>query len=448
MTTARLAKSNALDYLSQQMVRLLPLMLWPLLLVTFTANASFNCISLNQNGITYLSTIAAGSNRLLNVQGPTAKTYSYDAAGNITSDGTATFTWNAAGRLYQTTSGGQIYTYTDNGLGERILKNSPALSNGPYRFVYDHAGHLIGEYDKNNSLRQETVWLGDTPVAVVKPAPTPQQIQVYFIHDHLNAPRVILNNANIPIWRWDTADAFGATLPNEDPDGDGNQFEYNLRFPGQYYDQETGLHYNYFRDYDPSTGRYIESDPMGLSGGLNIYSYVNGNPVNATDSSGLIIDTLADIGFIAYDLYKLASDGACERNSNLTALGLDFVGAIVPGVTGLGAASRAAKGAEEGIGFARRQLQHGFKYAEDFGAVGNANNKTLAEFSTAIQNHVAAPGTQVIQGTYRGQSATHFVDPNTGLNVIRDTSGNFLSGWELSPQQLEHVLTSGKLGGG
>ncbi|MCC6504633.1 MAG: hypothetical protein IT475_04225 [Aquimonas sp.] len=93
-------------------------------------------------------------------------------------------------------------------------------------------------------------------------------------------------------------------------------------------------------------------------------------------------------------------------------------------------------------------MQHGFKHANDFGVVGNANNRTLSEFSTAIQNHVTSPGTQIIQGTYRGQQVTHFVDPSTGLNVIRDGSGNFLSGWKLSPQQLEHVLTSGKLGGG
>ncbi|MDO9163297.1 MAG: RHS repeat-associated core domain-containing protein, partial [Methylococcaceae bacterium] len=119
--------------------------------------------------------------------------------------------------------------------------------------------------------------------------PAPQQIHVYLIQaDHLNAPRVILNNANIPVWRWDTADAFGTTLPNEDPDGDGNTFEYNLRFPGQYYDQETSLHYNYFRDYDPGTGRYIASDPIGLSGGLNTYIYANNNPINLIDPDGRI----------------------------------------------------------------------------------------------------------------------------------------------------------------
>ncbi|WP_352618777.1 colicin D domain-containing protein [Mesorhizobium sp. M0323] len=61
---------------------------------------------------------------------------------------------------------------------------------------------------------------------------------------------------------------------------------------------------------------------------------------------------------------------------------------------------------------------------------------------------IAAPGTRAIQGSYQGQSVTHFVDPQTGLNVIRDSSGNLLSGWKLSPKQLEYVLTTGKLGGG
>ena len=62
----------------------------------------------------------------------------------------------------------------------------------------------------------------------------------------------------------------------------------NLRFPGQYYDAETGLHYNYFRDYDPTTGRYVESDPIGLRGGWNTYAYVGGNPVMRVDAKGLI----------------------------------------------------------------------------------------------------------------------------------------------------------------
>ena len=62
---------------------------------------------------------------------------------------------------------------------------------------------------------------------------------------------------------------------------------FNLRFPGQYFDQETATHYNYFRDYDPSIGRYVQSDPVGLTGGTNTYLYVDGNPLRTVDSRGL-----------------------------------------------------------------------------------------------------------------------------------------------------------------
>jgi len=108
----------------------------------------------------------------------------------------------------------------------------------------------------------------------------------YIQPDHLDTPRTVTDSTQKVIWQWDNQDPFGANAANEDPDGDGQRFSLNLRFPGQYFDSETGLHYNYFRDYDPSTGRYIQSDPIGLTGGLNTYAYVGGNPISYRDPFG------------------------------------------------------------------------------------------------------------------------------------------------------------------
>lgn len=80
--------------------------------------------------------------------------------------------------------------------------------------------------------------------------------------------------------------AFGANMPFEDPDNNGQIFEYNPRFPGQYFDRETNLHYNYFRYYEPETGRYISPDPIGLAGGINIFEYANSNAMELVDPTG------------------------------------------------------------------------------------------------------------------------------------------------------------------
>lgn len=98
--------------------------------------------------------------------------------------------------------------------------------------------------------------------------------------------------------------------------------------------------------------------------------------------------------------------------------------------------------------FSAKQLQKKFKHAKYFGVTGNYSLTNAAKFQSAIEAHIANTATKVILGTYRGQPVTHFVNPQTRLNVIQDASGNFLSGWKLTPTQLKHVLSTGKLGGG
>ena len=228
-------------------------------------------------------TQALDSNRLTHINGSLTRTYTYDAAGNILGDGHTLYTYNDAGRLSSATRYGQTTQYDYNALGQRVRKSN---NNGVRYFVYDDAGQLAGEYDANGQLIQETVWLGNIPVATLRPAGS--GVAVYYIHtDHLNTPRRISRASdNQIVWRWDN-DPFGRHTANEDPDGDSQLFTFSLRYPGQYYDEESGLHYNYFRDYDPSTGRYIQSDPIGLQGGINTYLYANANPLVYIDPLGL-----------------------------------------------------------------------------------------------------------------------------------------------------------------
>ena len=115
------------------------------------------------------------------------------------------------------------------------------------------------------------------------------ETRLYYIHnDHLGTPKALTDEAGDMVWSA-THDPFGMAVVDEDPDGDGIDVVFNVRFPGQYYDQETGLHYNYFRYYDPSTGRYLTSDPLGIIDGedLNTYAYVGNNPIGWIDPEGL-----------------------------------------------------------------------------------------------------------------------------------------------------------------
>ena len=114
--------------------------------------------------------------------------------------------------------------------------------------------------------------------------------------DHLNTPRLVADAAGTTVWKWDQQEPFGNNVADENPSGLG-AFDLPLRLPGQYFDRETNLHYNYYRDYDPSLGRYGESDPIGLQGGLNTYAYVGAKPISRRDKFGLAWEDDLDRAF-------------------------------------------------------------------------------------------------------------------------------------------------------
>lgn len=217
-------------------------------------------------------TIATGSNRLVSTTLQPARSYGYDAMGNATSAGPWQYTYGDDSRLSQAQSGTMVVKYWYDGVGQRIAKQGAALRY----YAYDEAGQTIGEYTAAGVV-EETVYLDELPVIVFG------QGVNYVFADHLGAPRVLEAEDGTVTWSWLDTDPYGAggaTTSN-------SVAEYNHRLPGQIRDAETGLHYNFYRDYDPKTGRYIESDPIGLDGGINTYSYAEANPISLADPHGL-----------------------------------------------------------------------------------------------------------------------------------------------------------------
>jgi len=251
---------------------------------------------------------APATHRLSDVAGVAR---AYDSNGNLTLLNSRTATYDDRNRLagWGLNASGGIdvgtiaTTYNYNGRGERVVKEdgttSPA-SITPTAYTYNEGGQLLGEYKVTVSgspsgvvtVQSSTnyVYVDGTPVAALVKGATGAPTLYYVETDQLNTPRqVILPGAttasDTPVWKWDyfaNNSAFGENAPSL------ASVTFNLRFPGQYFDAETGLNYNYFRDYESSTGRYSESDPIGLGGGPNTYAYAANSPLIYVDPSGTL----------------------------------------------------------------------------------------------------------------------------------------------------------------
>lgn len=234
-------------------------------------NVDVNSNRLNSEHISY--SYDSRGNRLSQSWGGSTASYTYDAFNRMRSvTRNVASTYNSPDDWLSKVRPAGTTTYTVNALDQRVAKSG---APGNSRFVYTGQNQMITEY--TNGVWSSYLWLGTELVALVR------NNELFFVHgDHLGRPEVVTDTSNN--WRWIAANyAFGRAVLGENNSIGG----LNIGLPGQYYDAETGFWNNGMRDYDGRTGTYLQSDPIGLSGGLNTYAYVNGNPVNAIDPIGL-----------------------------------------------------------------------------------------------------------------------------------------------------------------
>lgn len=131
---------------------------------------------------------------------------------------------------------------------------------------------------------RDYVWLGDIPVAAIDGDGGGQASFRYIFSDHQGTPRAVTDAAGVAIWQWAFAGNPFGELPPVAPSG----YAFNLRFPGQYFDTESGLNYNVHPNYESSTGRYIQSDPVGAQARPSTYAYTSNTPLMSSGALGLV----------------------------------------------------------------------------------------------------------------------------------------------------------------
>lgn len=218
------------------------------------------------------------NNRLQNRKASSQTGYQYDRAGNPLRIGARTYRYNDRNRPIEWRAQGQLRAqYGYNAWGERVSKVVHRNGKRTHSyFLYDR-NRLSAEIDGHGRVVAQYIYLGDRPVAKLEGR------RIYHIHsDHLGTPRAVTDRDGAVVWAADY-DPFGRARVRI------QKIDLPLRLPGQYEDPESGTHYNYFRDYDPDTGRYLTPDPIGLAGGPNIFAYADGNPVKWADPWGLYL---------------------------------------------------------------------------------------------------------------------------------------------------------------
>ena len=238
----------------------------------------------DEGDVPQLPSVVPNSNRLASLNGGTVN---YDGAGNQKSMGgrNISLTYNAGNRLSVIAAGPQ-YRIQYNAVGEPV-RGDLDVGYGGWLYSYYYFGPdglPLGMSERQfNQIDREWVYLEGEPIAQFQnnytSGGTPLPSIVTYLHpDYLGTPRIGTDATSGVAWRW-RSDAFGAATP-------AGSRVVPLRFPGQVNTGQGEFSLNYFRTYDPVLGRYLESDPIGLDGGLNTYGYVEQNPLTRSDPTG------------------------------------------------------------------------------------------------------------------------------------------------------------------
>jgi RHS repeat-associated protein len=266
---------------------------------------------------TYLYT--TGTHQLASINGiARANDANGNTTGSVIGGNTYGFGYNARNRLTMAQlNGATVGTYTYNALGQRIGKVVTFPQATTERYAYNEAGQLIGEYGTSN---RDYVWLGDIPVAVIDNTingSVTTSVVNYVTADQLGTPRAVSNSTGVVIWSWAyQGNPFGEQQPTSSAG-----YVLNLRYPGQYYDAESGTNYNVNRNYESATGRYMQSDPIGLAGGLGLYVYGLNDPFTYIDPLGLNPgDAFKTPGAAALDVLNFINPVSMASNAEYAGL--------------------------------------------------------------------------------------------------------------------------------
>lgn len=257
-------------------------------------------------------TYSPKSNRLTSILSAGTVNVSYTGSGNIGAfvqgESALRFDYNQANRLASASEDNRtVLQYTYDAFGRRLAKTGAAVSRQQYR--YDLSGHLLEEINSQGEAAVDYVYLGDQPVALIEIASG----NLFYLHtDRLGTPQRATSNSQEISWRADYlpfGELNGATSQTASP-------IQSLRFPGQEAEIETGFYQNGFRDYLPGLGRYLQSDPIGLAGGVNTYAYVDGRPLRAIDRVGLrYVDPMVAIADRVAGIGGQCVEGPCSLSS-------------------------------------------------------------------------------------------------------------------------------------